>query len=54
MMASVVGVTGQVTVNPFVGLTEDFRETVPVKLKMLLIVTGMEAPVPPELKPTGL
>ncbi len=52
--ASVVAVTGQLTVKPVVGLTIELRLTLPAKLNLLVRVTDIAAPLAPELKLTGV
>lgn len=47
-------VAGHVAIKPVVGLTTEPKPTVPAKLKTLVRVTGIAAPVAPELKLTGV
>jgi hypothetical protein len=45
---------GHVTVKPVAGLVTAVRVTVPAKLNVLVRLTDIAAPVPPELKFTGV
>ena len=49
-----VGLAGQITVSPAVGLITGDSDMVPAKLLRLVSLTATEAPVAPELKSTGV
>ncbi len=54
LAAILTAVAGQATTRPEVGLTTDVRPTVPAKLNVLVRLTEIATPVPPELKLIGV
>ncbi len=54
LAAILAAVAGQATARPRVGLTTDVKLTVPAKLNVLVRLTEIATPVPPELKLIGV